>query len=183
MAGNPVLGFLSVQPTGDGPHATVTKMLRLLGIIVLVGFAVNVLGAILSIALGTAYLDTGVAAASAVSTVMSLVFGAAIAAAVCFWITYTLTAWNNRDPRGNTHALVIAILATVFGALGVLGSFAGGLLLGSALYGSGVSLYATVIGVLGLVVAGFEAYCGIMILMNRGKATGTSGTTAGTTSH
>jgi len=180
MAGNPVLGFLSVQPTGDGPHATVTKMLRLLGILVLVGFAVSVLGALLQIALGTAYMDTGVAAANTASAIIGLVIGGAIAAAVCFWITYTINAWTTGQPNGATHALVIAILATVFGVLGVLGGLMG-FGLGVALFGAGVSVFATVVGVLSLLVAAGEAYCGIMILTNRSKATAGSGAPVGAT--
>jgi hypothetical protein len=181
MAGNPVLGFLSVHPTGDGPHATVTKMLRLLGILALAWAAVNVIGSILQMAMGTAYLDTGAAAVNGASAIISIVFTVAITAALLFWITFTINAWTSNDPRGSTHALVIAILATVFGALGVLGALAGGFLIGAALFGSGVSVLATVVGVLGLLVSIGELYCGIMILTNRGKATAGTGRPAGAT--
>ncbi|MEA3136781.1 MAG: hypothetical protein QOC71_1062 [Thermoplasmata archaeon] len=169
MAGNPVLGFLSVQPTGDGPHATVTKMLRLLGIIVLVGAAFSVLNGILLMAMGSTY---GPVAGG--SAIIGIVFALAIAAAVCFWITYTITHWNNHDPRGNTHALVIGILAAVFGVLGVLGGLVGGLV-GAAIFGAGASAIYMLVNGLSLIVSAAEAYCGIMILMNRGKAIGTSG--------
>ena len=169
MAGNPVLGFLSVQPTGDGPHATVTKMLRLLGIVILVGVAVSILGTILGVALGADYSDA--AGAAGASAVISLVVSLAITALVLWWLTFTITAWNNRDPRGNTHVLVIAILATVFGALGVLGGLVGGVFLGAAIFGAGVSPLFMVVGVLNLLVSAGYAYCGIMILMNRSKAT------------
>ncbi|MFA5943829.1 MAG: hypothetical protein WC876_05110 [Candidatus Thermoplasmatota archaeon] len=182
MAGNPVLGFLSVQPTSAGPHATVTKMLRLLGIAVLIGAAFSVLNALLIMVMGTAYFDAGVAGAAAASAVVSLVISLAIAAAICFWITYTVTAWNNRDPRGSTHALVLAILATVFGAIGVLGGLTGAAL-GAAIFGSGATALYMVINGLGLLVSALEAYCGIMILMNRSKATGTGATTPGATGH
>lgn len=171
MAGNPVLGFLSVQPTGDGPHATVTKMLRLLGILVIVGAGLAVIDALLGIAMGAAYSS----AATGASAVVGLVFALIFAALVLWWITFTITAWNNRDPRGNTHALVIAILATVFGALGVLGGLVGGVFLGAAIFVAGVSPLFMVLGLLRILLAGAEAYCGIMILVNRNKvAAGTN---------
>lgn len=181
MAGNPVLGFLSANTTGTTPRDVVTKNLRWLGIAGLVWFVVNAVGRLLAATMGTAYLDTGVAAVNTVSAIIGIVISALITAAILFWITYTINAWTNGQANGSTHALVIGILATVFGALGLLGTLAGGALMGTALYGSGVSVLATLIGVLGLVVSVFELYCGIMILTNRGKATGTGGKAAGTT--
>ncbi len=180
MAGNPVLGFLNVQPTGDGPHATVTKMLRLLGIVVLVGAAFSIVNALLMMTMGTAYFDAGVAGAVAASAVVSLIISLVIAAAICFWITYAITAWSNRDARGNTHVLVIAILATVFGAIGVLGGLTGAAF-GAAVFGAGASVLYTIVNGLSLVISAAEAYCGIMILMNRSKATSSTGNAAGTT--
>jgi hypothetical protein len=179
MAGNPVLGFLSARPTGNGAHATVARMLRLMGILVLVGAAVSIVNAILTMALGTGYIDTGVAAANAASVLISLLIGLAIMAVLCWWITFTLTAWTNHDPRAANHVLVLAILGTVFGILGVLGGLAGGFLVGSALYGSGISLLATVVGILQLLVSAGYAYCGILILTNRTRATAGTGTMRG----
>lgn len=172
MAGNPVLGFLSVQPTGDGPHATVTKMLRLLGIVVLVWFAVSTLGNILQLTLGDSYYDgvaPGLLSAGAVaaSAIIGIVIAAAITAAVLFWITFTINAWTNNDPRGSTHALILAIIAVVLGGLGALG------LLG-ALAVTGYPLYMMMV-ILGGLVGLAELYCGIMILTNRGKATAGAG--------
>ena len=178
MAGNPVLGFLNVQPTGDGPHATVTKMLRLLGIVILVGAAVSVLSTLLGVAMGSSY---STAAASGAGAIISLVIGLAIMALVLWWLTFSVTAWNNRDPRGNTHVLVIAILATVFGALGVLGGLVGGLFVGAAIFAAGASPLFMAIGVLNLLVSAGYLYCGIMILMNRSKATAGTGTAMGAT--
>lgn len=165
MAGNPVLGFLSVQPTGDGPHATVTKMLRLLGIVVLVGFAFSVLNSVLLLAMGDAYFDGAAAGLMAAGAVGALVIALVITALVLWWITFTIAAWNNHEPRGSTHALILAILATVFGALGVLGVF--GLFSAGPLY--------LVVNLLNVLVAAAELYCGIMILMNRSKATAGTG--------
>ena len=178
MAGNPVLGFLEARPTGTDPHSTVTKMLRLLGIAVLVGFAVSVLGAILGIVMGSAYLGTEGNALNTASAIIGVVIGGVITALVCWWITFTITAWTNNDPRGSTHALIIAILATVFGALGVLGGLLGGMLVGTAIFAAGVSPMYMVVGILNLLVSALELYCGIMILVNRSKAT--QGTTART---
>ena len=176
MAGNPVLGFLEARPTGTDPHSSVTKMLRLLGIAVLAGFAVSVLGAILGIVMGSEYLGTTGTAINTVGTIIGLIIGAAIAAAVCWWITFTVTAWMNNDPRGSTHALILGILATVFGALGVLGGLLGGMLVGTAVFAAGVSPMYMVVGTLNLLVAALELFCGIMILVNRSKTT--QGTTA-----
>jgi hypothetical protein len=178
MAGNPVLGFLSVRPTGVGPHATVTTTLRLLGIAVLAGLAVSVLNSLLMLVLGATYFDAGVAGIAAASAIMGLVFAVAIAAAVCFWITFTITAWNNRDPRGSTHALVLAILATIFGVLGVLGGLTGAAI-GNAVFAAGVTPLYMIVNGLSLAVAAFEAYCGITILVNRGKVTTSPGPVAG----
>lgn len=179
MAGNPVLGFLSVQPTGDGPHATVTKMLRLLGIVILVGAAVSILSSLLGVALGADYSAS--AGAAGASAIISLVIGLAITALVLWWLTFTITAWSNRDPRGSTHALIIAILATVFGVLGVLGGLVGGMFLGAAVFGAGVSPLFMVVGILQILVSAGYAYCGIMILMNRSKATAGNNVPAGAT--
>jgi hypothetical protein len=174
MAGNPVLGFLSVQPTGDGPHATVTKMLRLLGIVVLVGVGLSVLNAVLLLAMGNSYYGGALGGFLAAGAVGGLIVSLLIAAAICFWITFTINAWANHDPRGATHALIIGIIAAVLGALGVLSNLAVfGVFAGYPIYG--------VINLLSLLLAAAEAYCGIMILMNRSKAIGTSSHPTGTT--
>jgi hypothetical protein len=173
MAGNPVLGFLSVQPTGDGPHATVTKMLRLLGIVVLVGFVVSLVSNVLFMTMGTAYYGGPGGVALGSLGIVSIVIGLVITGLVLFWITFAITAWNAGDPRGNTHVLVIAIIATVLGALGALG------LLG-ALAATAYPVYM-VMGVLSGLIAVAELYCGIMILMNRSKATTGTGRTMGAT--
>lgn len=171
MAGNPVLGFLDARPTGTDPHSTVTKMLRLLGIAVLAGFAVSVIGTILGLVLGSDYVGATGSAANAAGAIIGLVIGAVITALVCWWITFAVTAWANNDPRGATHALILAILATVFGALGVLGGLLGGMLVGTAIFAAGVSPAYMIVGILNLLVAALELYCGIMILVNRSKAT------------
>ena len=176
MAGNPVLGFLEARPTGNDPHSTVTKMLRFLGIAVLVGFALSVVNGILGIAMGSAYNDAPGAAINAASAIIGIVIGGAIAVAVCWWITFTITAWTTNDPRGSTHALVIGILATIFGALGVLGGLLGGLLVGAAVFGAGLSPLYMVVNGLTLLVSAAECICGILILVNRSKAT--QGTTS-----
>ena len=181
MAGNPVLGFLSANTTGTTPRDVVTKNLRWLGIAGLVWFVVNAVGRLLAATMGTAYLDTGVAAVNTVSAIIGIVISALITAAILFWITYTINAWTNGQANGSTHALVIGILATVLGAIGVLGGLAGVGFAASPLYGSGVSVVAMLVGVLTLAVSAFELYCGVMILTNRGKATGTGGNATGTT--
>ncbi|MHB1262328.1 MAG: hypothetical protein ACYC2H_11515 [Thermoplasmatota archaeon] len=174
MAGNPVLGFLNVRPTGSGPHATVTRMLRLLGIIVLIGAAFSVINTVLMVAMGTAYYGVAGAAIGGAAFV-GLVFGLAITAAVLFWITFTITAWTTNDARGPTHTLVIAIIATVLGGLSVLFGLTGGLLTATA--------YPTymLVNVVSLLISAAEVYCGVMILTNRSKATGTGANAAGTT--
>ena len=171
MAGNPILGFLEARPTGTDPHSTVTKMLRFLGIAVLAGFVVTVVNGVLGIALGATYNDAPGAAINAVSAIISIVIGGVIAALVCWWITFTVTAWANNDPRGSTHALIIGILATVFGGLGVLGGLLGGFIVGAAVFGAGLSPIYMVVNGIGLLIAAFECFCGIMILVNRGKVT------------
>ena len=173
MAGNPVLGFLSVRPTGDGPHATVTKMLRLLGIVVLAGFVVGLVGNIMLLTMGASYYDGPAAGFAAAGAVGGIILGILITGAILFWITFTINAWNNRDPRGSTHALIIAIIATVLGVLGAFG------LLG-ALAATDYPTYMA-IGVLQGLIAVAEAYCGIMILVNRNKATTGTGAPMGTT--
>ena len=173
MAGNPVLGFLSVQPTGTGPHATVTKMLRLLGIVVLVGFVLSIVSNVLFMTMGASYYDGPGGVALGSLGIVSIVIGLVITGLVLFWITFAITAWNNGDPRGNTHVLVIAIIATVLGAIGALG------LLG-ALAATAYPMYMGLSVLSGLVAVG-ELYCGIMILMNRGKATAGTGTAMGAT--
>lgn len=174
MAGNPVLGFLEARPTGNDPHSTVTKMLRFLGIAILAWFVFSIVTNVLQIAMGDAYIDAP-GPINAASAIIGIVIAGVITALVCWWITFTITAWNANEPRGSTHALVIGILATVFGGLGVLLSLVGAGM-GAALYGSGVSVLATVVGILTLLVSAFECYCGIMILVNRSKTT--QGTTA-----
>lgn len=169
MAGNPVLGFLNVQPTGTGPHATVTKMLRLLGILVLVGFAFSLLNSVLLISMGNAYFDGTAAGLAAGGAVVGLVLALVITGAVLFWITFTINAWATGDPRGSTHALIIGIIATVFGAIGVLGVF--------GLFAAAAFPIYMVLNLVSVLIAAGELYCGIMILMNRGKATAGSGTT------
>ena len=178
MAGNPVLGFLEARPTGNDPHSTVTKMLRLLGVAVLAWFAFAVLNNILQVAMGNAYLDGPGSAINAASAVVSIVISGAITALVCWWITFTVTAWATNDPRGSTHALVIGILATVFGGLGVLSALVG-VGLGAAIFGAGVSAIYMVVGILTLLVSALECYCGIMILVNRSKTTQTATTRMG----
>jgi hypothetical protein len=173
MAGNPVLGFLNVQPNGTGPHATVTKMLRLLGIVVLVGFALSLVSNILFMAMGNSYYGGAGGVALGSLGIVSIVIGVVITGLVLFWITFAITAWNNGDPRGNTHVLVIAIIATVLGAIGALG------LLG-ALAATAYPTYMAISVLSGLVSVG-ELYCGIMILMNRSKATTGTGNTMGAT--
>lgn len=154
-------------------------MLRLMGIVILVGAAVSVLSTLLGVAMGSAYSDA--AAVAGAGAIVSLVVSLAITALVLWWLTFTITAWNNRDPRGSTHALIIAILATVFGVLGVLGGLLGGLFVGAAIFVAGVSPLYMVVGLLQLLVSAGYAYCGIMILMNRTKATAGTGNAAGTT--
>jgi hypothetical protein len=173
MAGNPVLGFLSVQPTGDGPHATVTKMLRLLGIVVLVGFVVGLVGNVMLLTMGSAYYAGPAAGIAAGGALVGIILGIVITGAVLFWITFTINAWSNRDPRGSTHALIIGIIATVLGVLGAFG------LLG-ALAATAYPTYMA-ISVLSGLIAVAEAYCGIMILVNRNKATAGSSPPAGAT--
>ena len=170
MAGNPVLGFLSVRPTGDGPHATVTKMLRLLGILLLVGLVVGIVNGVLTLALGASYFDGPGAGLAAAGAIGGIIISIVLYGAALFWITFTINAWINRDPRGATHALIIAIIATVFGALGALG------LLG-ALAATAYPMYMAMSILAGLIAIGY-LYCGIMILTNRSKATtGTTPTT------
>jgi hypothetical protein len=173
MAGNPVLGFLSVQPTGDGPHATVTKMLRLLGIVLLVGFVVGLIGNVMLLTMGTEYYDGPTAGLAAAGALGGIIIGLVVTGLVLSWITFAINAWANRDPRANTHVLVIAILATVFGALGALGVF-------GALAAADYPAYMAITLVSGLIGIA-EAYCGIMILANRGKAAAGTGTTMGAT--
>ena len=175
MAGNPVLGFLSVQPTGTGPHATVTKMLRLLGILVLVGFVIGVVGNVLSMTMGTTYFDGPGGVSLGGLGIVGIVIGLVIAGLVLFWITWTINAWTTGNPSGNTHVLVISILATVFGALGAFGILA-------ALAFTNYPIYMAITVLNGLVSIG-ELYCGIMILMNRSKATTTTGTRMGGTTN
>ena len=176
MVGNPVLGFLQAQPIGDNARATVTKTLRWLGIALLVAFAFNVLNAVLSIAMADAYGGSTVLGVGAAIT--GIVFGLVLTGLACFWITYTITAWSAGQPNGSTHALIIGILAAVFGGLGVLGGLGGGLV-GAALFGTS-GLYTVVNGI-GLLVSAAQCVCGVLILVNRGKATTTTGTGAPTT--
>lgn len=181
MAGNPILGFLEARPTGNDPHSTTTKMLRFLGIAVLAGFALTVINAILGIVIGNEYGGTTGAAVNAGSAIFSIVIGGAITALVCWWITFTTAAWAHNDPRGSTHALILGILATVFGALGVLGGLLGGMLVGTAVFAAGVSPIYMVVGTLSLLVAAAECFCGIMILVNRSKVTQGTTTRTGAT--
>jgi hypothetical protein len=176
MAGNPVLGFLEAQPVGDDARSTVTKMLRLLGIVVLAGFAVGVINALLMIAMGETYAGTTGAALATGAAIVGLVISLAITVAVCFWITLAIRAWSSGQATGNTHVLVIGILAAVFGLIGVLLGLAG--VGGSALYGAGIPIAFTLVNALSLLVAAGEALCGILMLVNRGKAvtTNTTGT-------
>jgi hypothetical protein len=171
MAGNPVLGFLNVQPTGDGPHATVTKMLRLLGIVILVGFVVGLIGNLLLLTMGATYYDGPAAGLAAAGAVGGIIIGLLITGAVLFWITYTINAWTTGQPNGATHVLVIGILATVFGGLGLLG------LLG--LFAATAFPVYLVINLVSVLVAAGELYCGIMILTNRSKTGTGTGRTMG----
>ena len=182
MAGNPVLGFLSARPTGDGPHANVTKMLRLLGIILLVSFVVTLVSGVLGVALGASYYAVSATAVSATNSavltagyIVGIVFSLVITGLVLWWITFTVNAWMNREPRGATHALIIGILATVFGALGALTGLLGGV------FGATKYPMYMVLTLLSALVSAAEAYCGIMILMNRSKATAGTGAGIGTT--
>lgn len=177
MVGNPVLGFLEAQPVGDDARSTVTKMLRWLGIAVLVGFVFNLLNAVLTIAMGSTY--AGSTALATTTAIAGLLFALVITAAALFWITYTIRAWSTGNPSGSTHALIIGILAAVFGGLGVLGGLVGGMV-GTALFGSGLPVLYVVVNAIGLLVSAAECFCGIMILVNRGKAVNpaTTGTPA-----
>lgn len=172
MAGNPVLGFLSVHPTGDGPHATVTKMLRLLGILLLAAFVFSAVNSLLLLTMGDSYYDGTAAGFAAAGAVVALVISILLYGAALFWITFTINAWNNRDPRGSTHALVIAIIATVFGAIGVLGVF--------GLFAATAFPIYLVVNLISVLLAAGYLYCGIMILTNRSKATAGTGTPVGT---
>lgn len=172
MAGNPVLGFLEAQPVGDDARSTVTKMLRLLGIAVLAWFVVSLLNAVLTIALGNDYGGTNALANT--TAIAGVVFSLVVTAAILFWITYAIRAWSAGNPSGSTHALIIGILAAVFGGLGVLGGLLGGMA-GAALFGGDFPVLYVVVNAIGLLVSAFECYCGIMILVNRGKATNPTG--------
>lgn len=165
MAGNPVLGFLEAQPVGDDARSTVTKMLRWLGIAILVGFALGLVNSLLVIAMGDNYTGAGGLATAAAIT--GLVIALAITGLACFWITFTIGAWSAGQANGATHALVIGILAAVFGGIGFLASLGG---MGGGLYGAGIPVLYTLVNVLSMLVSGAEAVCGILILVNRGKA-------------
>ncbi|HJQ93630.1 MAG TPA: hypothetical protein VJ874_05025, partial [Candidatus Thermoplasmatota archaeon] len=71
------------------------------------------------------------------------------------------------------HALIIAIIATVFGAIGVLGVF--------GLFAATAYPIYLLLNLVSVLIAGAELYCGIMILMNRGKATAGANTPMGAT--
>lgn len=171
MAGNPVLGFLEAQPVGDDARSTVTKMLRYLGLVLLATFAFGVINGVLTIAMGSDYAGTGALVTSTV--IAGLVFSAVLYTAALFWITYTIRAWSTGNPSGGTHALIIGILAAVFGGFGVLGGLLG--MGGAALLGGGVSVLYTIVNAVSLLLSAAMCLCGVLVLVNRGKATNPAG--------
>jgi hypothetical protein len=162
-----ILGFLAPPPTDPSPHSMVARCLRWLGILVLVNLAVSVLNTLLRLA-GVDGFGNGRAAAAA-GAIIGLLIGIAIAAAICFWITYTVLAWLARRPDGTTHVLILGILATVFGALGVLGAL--GLGAFGAAFGLGGSGLFIVMALLDLLISAATLVLGILLLVNRSKAT------------
>ena len=173
MVGNPVLGFLQAQPVGDDARVKTTRMLRMLGIVVLAGFVLSILNGVLLIAMGADYGGGTGAALGTAAAVTGIVIALVITGLVCWWITYTIGAWSSGNPSGATHALILGILATIFGGLGVLGTIGG--VGGATLFGADINVLYSVINTLSLLVAAGELVCGILILVNRGKAMAPTG--------
>lgn len=168
MVGNPVLGFLQAQPVGDDARATVTKMLRLLGIVLLCAFVVGILNGVLIVAMGADYAGGTGASIAAAAAVVGIVISLVITGLACWWITYTMGIWGAGNASAGTHVLIIGILATIFGAFGVLGTLGG--IGGRALFGNGISPLYSVLSAVGMLLSAGELVVGILMLVNRGKA-------------